>query len=119
MRAPNIVELFGRSGGLFAMGNDPCSGATGDGLSDGDTPSSSARAPACPRRYGIPAVRNSPADQYNTVIGGNLELDPESSDTYSYGFILTRTSSVDSQLTLDYYDIKVEDAITSSNAKRR
>ena len=64
---------------------------------------------------GGPASNN--ADQYNTIIGGNLDLDPESSDTYSYGFILSPDFLPNFTMTLDYYDIKVEKAITSVNGE--
>ena len=92
VRAPNIVELYGPvTGNLFAMGNDPCNkAAPGDALSvNGYTFDQCARTGVTQAVWDNGGPANSNADQYNTVIGGNLDLDPESSDTYSYGFILS------------------------------
>ncbi len=47
------------------------------------------RAPAY-RRPSCAAPRlNSPAGQYNFKQGGNPDLDPEESDTFSYGIVFT------------------------------
>ena len=120
VRAPNIVELYGpATGNLFAMGNDPCNKANpGDALSvNGYTFEQCARSGVTQAVWDNGGPANSNADQYNTLIGGNLDLDPESSDTYSYGFILSPNFLPNFSMTLDYYDIKVEDAITSVNGE--
>ncbi|HTK99135.1 MAG TPA: TonB-dependent receptor, partial [Pseudomonadales bacterium] len=115
VRAPNIVELFGPvTGNLFALGNDPChKDAPGDALSvNGYTFDQCARTGVTQAVWDAGGPSNSPADQYNTIIGGNVDLDPESSDTYSYGFILNPNFMDNVSLTVDYYDIKVDKAIT-------
>jgi outer membrane receptor protein involved in Fe transport len=52
-----------------------------------------------------------PAGQYNGLVGGNPDLDPEKSDTYTLGVVLTPGFLPNATLSLDYYDIKVEDLI--------
>lgn len=103
-RHANIRELFSaQSLGLYDMDSDPCAGANPE-----------ASLEACqltgvtPDQYGN--IPQSPANQYNAIFGGNPDLDPEVSDTYSAGFVY-RTSDGDFDISLDYFDIKVEDAI--------
>jgi outer membrane receptor protein involved in Fe transport len=52
-----------------------------------------------------------PAAQYNGLVGGNADLDPEVSDTYSYGLVFTPSFLPSFTMTLDYFDIKVEKLI--------
>ena len=102
------------------MGNDPChKAAPGDALSvNGYTFAQCARTGVTQAVWDTGrSVANSPADQYNTIIGGNPDLDPESSDTYSYGFILNPNFLENVTLTVDYYDIKIEKAITQVNGE--
>ena len=49
-----------------------------------------------------------PAGQYNGLVSGNPDLDPEEADTYSYGIVLTPTFLPSFSLSVDYFDIKVE-----------
>ena len=58
-------------------------------------------------------VPQNPAGQYNGLLGGNPELDPETSDTISFGFVL-RPPVGDLSIAVDYFDIKVEDTISST-----
>ncbi|MBI3714542.1 MAG: TonB-dependent receptor [Betaproteobacteria bacterium] len=103
VRAANINELFTAQGiGLFAMPNDPCG------------PTKSATAAQCAltglpaNRYGS-AVLDNPAGQYNTLGGGNANLKPESSDSYTFGLVLEPVKNF--AATIDYFDIKVKDVI--------
>ncbi len=57
-----------------------------------------------------------PAAQYNGLVGGNQDLNPETSDTYSYGFVFTPRFLPNFSWSLDYFDIKVEDLIGSVGA---
>jgi outer membrane receptor protein involved in Fe transport len=56
---------------------------------------------------------SSPASQYNALIGGSVLLAPEESDTYSVGVILTPGFVDGLVLSVDWYDIDVQDAITT------
>jgi iron complex outermembrane receptor protein len=109
IRAPSTVELFNpQSIALFA-GSDPCAGPTPT-----LTLEQCVNTGLDPSRYGSNALRNS-AGQYNQFIGGNPNLRPESADTWTLGFVVTPIDGL--QLTLDYYDIKLEDAIAGLGAQ--
>ncbi|MCX7556929.1 TonB-dependent receptor [Xanthomonadaceae bacterium JHOS43] len=65
-------------------------------------------------RTGLPTsaygnVPASPANQYNALTGGNPDLLPEIADTYTVGFAIEPIK--DLTLALDWYSIKIEDAI--------
>ena len=104
IRAPNINELFQpQTIGLW-QGTDPCAGPTPT-LSEAQC-----------ARTGVPAgsygfVAPSPADQYNGLFGGNPNLDAETSDSFTVGFLVT-PENIDLTLSVDYWLIEVKDAIS-------
>jgi outer membrane receptor protein involved in Fe transport len=115
VRAPNVGELFGGQGQTFPTGlNDPC---------DGTTASSSGQvAVAC---RAIPAVAAAiaahgaftytPLD-YQTIfglIGSNPDLKVEKSKTKTYGFVLTPSFVPNFSMSVDYFDINVEGAVSA------
>jgi iron complex outermembrane recepter protein len=108
VRSPNIGELFSNSAiGLFA-GTDPCAGAT-----------PTATAAQClltgvtAAQYGTLAPNT--AQQYNGFFGGNTGLSPEKADSYTAGIVLTPTDKI--SLSVDYYNIKVKNAIGTIGAQ--
>ncbi|WP_184200330.1 TonB-dependent receptor domain-containing protein [Polymorphobacter multimanifer] len=115
VRAPNVIELFsGQS--LFeveltqnANGSfDPCSGAT---------PFASAAQCA---NTGVTAAQygnivDNPAGQFNSLIGGNPDLNPETADTISVGAVLRPSFLPALTVSIDYFDIKVKDLVGSVN----
>jgi outer membrane receptor protein involved in Fe transport len=117
VRAANIVELFTAQGfNLFDASGDPC------GVAD---PNPNATAAEC-IATGVPAsfydgvndlaergALDSPATQYNYLQGGNTELTPETSDTYSYGIVFTPRFAPGLAITLDYFDIQIDDTIST------
>ena len=54
-----------------------------------------------------------PAQQLNQVTGGNPLLLPESSDTYTFGVVLQPDFINGFNLAVDYFDISIEDAIST------
>jgi outer membrane receptor protein involved in Fe transport len=64
-------------------------------------------------QYGF--VDESPAEQYNTLGGGSLLLEPELADTISYGIVFTPGGS-SFTAALDYYKTEVDDLIGSYRA---
>lgn len=115
VRAPNVIELFsGQS--LFeveltenANGSfDPCSGAT---------PFASFEACA---RTGVTAAQygnivDNPAGQFNSLIGGNPDLDPETADTFSIGAVFRPNFIPSLTVSVDYFDINVKGLVGSVN----
>lgn len=110
VRAGNVRDLFRPAGlGLFNW-VDPC----GSGASD----AARLTLEQC-QRTGLKADQylttalNSPAGQYNNITGGNPDLDPEKSNTYSVGLLLSPEFLDGLDIAIDYFNITVDDAIQS------
>lgn len=102
VRAPNIQELFATPTVGLAGSSDPCAGtpvtatdygciAQGLAVGQGTTPN--------------------PAGQYNGLLGGNPDLTPEKATTKTFGVVLQPSFLPRFSLTVDYFDIKLKDAI--------
>ena len=103
VRAANVVELFTPQGlGLFGMSSDPCAGANPSA-----TAAECARTGVTAAQYGN--IEDSPAQQYNAIFGGNANLKPETSDSFTLGLVLTPMANL--SFTVDAFDMKVEDVI--------
>jgi iron complex outermembrane recepter protein len=107
VRAPSISELFAGQGNNFPSATDPCS--------RGATVQTDAARAAC-ARSGLPAAQifnftQPGGGQVEELIGGNPNLKEESSDTYTYGVVLTPTFLPRFTATIDYYKIQIDDAI--------
>jgi iron complex outermembrane recepter protein len=115
VRAPNIVDQFQpQQGTLFRMNEDPCQkAAPGDATSiRGFTFEQCARSGVSQAIWDAGGPSSSPALQYNALIGGSIELQPEESDTYSVGFIYSPSFIEGLTLAVDWYDIDVNKAIS-------
>ncbi|MEE7546423.1 TonB-dependent receptor [Xanthomonas sp. Kuri4-1] len=104
IRAPSITELYDANTIGLWSGTDPCAGAT-----PAFTAEQCARTGVSAAQYGNVAAN--PAGQYNEIGGGNEALKPETANTWTVGFAASPISNLD--LSVDYYDIKIEDAIRS------
>jgi outer membrane receptor protein involved in Fe transport len=104
-RAPSILELYQGARETSFQGTDPCNG--------GATVNSSK--PGC---AGVPAGYNQANYNLNGlipgVISGNTTLKPETSDSISAGIVITPVRGL--SLTVDYYRIKIKDAIAAQSA---
>jgi iron complex outermembrane recepter protein len=117
VRSPNIGELFtNQSVGLFA-GSDPCAGTATAGLVNGFTAAQCARTGVTAAQFGN--ITPNTAQQYNFLGGGNLNLNPEKSDSFSYGVVLQPKGGFLRGLVLsaDYFNIKVKDAVGGIGAQ--
>ena len=109
-RAPNISELFNpQVTGLDNFSIDPCSGAA---------PTNNADLAAICLAQGAPSntignIVVDPAGQVNVTSGGNPNLAAEEAETWTIGAIFQPEAIPGLALTLDYYSITVEDAITT------
>lgn len=113
-RAPNIGELFNSGSRFDSAINDPCSNFQAN-------PSATVRANCA--ALGVPTSFAQINQQISVQTGGNDELQPETSETTNIGFAYNpswaENASWIEQLTLDvnYYDIKLEDAIQALSAQ--
>src|SRR6185437_14502311 len=67
-------------------------------------------------QYGAIGTPGNPAGQYNGLFGGNTKLQPEIADTYSVGLVLTPTVLPRFNATVDFFDIKIKNLISSYGA---
>lgn len=112
VRAPNLSELYSPQSQNFAPGfADPCSArniATG----------SQFRAANC-ASAGAPAGYDFVYQQSLEIIsGGNPDLKAETSDSYTYGVVLQPRFVPGLTISVDYYNIKVNNVITAPSAQQ-
>jgi len=111
VRAPHVLELFSPQNVVLDGTQDPCAGlAATDPL-----------VARCAQAFGLTtaqvlAIEENPANQYNGLTGGNPNLDPETSDTYSVGFVYQPSFLPGLNVSVDWFDIKVKDYISGIGA---
>jgi outer membrane receptor protein involved in Fe transport len=111
VRAPNINELFRPvSTGLTNQQIDPCAGAAPVGNVNLTAACTGQGAPLA----SIGSIPNPTAGQANQTSGGNLNIQPEKADTYTFGLVFQPDFVPGLTVSVDYYNIKVNDAITSA-----
>jgi len=116
-RAPNILELFSPQSVALDGSTDPCSGAVTNPLAplaqqtlaNGATFAQCAKTGVTAGQFGN--IGANPAAQYNGLLGGNPNLTPETSDTYSAGIVLTPRVAPNLSVSIDYFQIKLVDTI--------
>lgn len=106
-RAPSIIELFQGGRETNFQGVDPCNGGA-------------AARPTLPGCAGVPSSYNQVNFNNNGLlrgtIAGNTALKPETGDTYSVGVAVKPSFAPGLTATLDWYRIKITDAIASQSA---
>ncbi|MEM9168128.1 MAG: TonB-dependent receptor [Pseudomonadota bacterium] len=124
-RAPNLRELFLASQSGFNTFSDPCVVP-----SDAVDPTTGARLPEADQRdpvtlencvldgvdpltLGIANNQSNPLTSVELRSGGALDLDPETSTSWTAGFVFEQdfTDAFDFQFSATYYSIEVEDEI--------
>jgi outer membrane receptor protein involved in Fe transport len=118
VRAPNIVNLFQGRQQTFGSFADPCSA---ENLTEGENPE--LRLQNCTAdlaAFGLDAgdFINNSSEAVGGFIQGNPLLVPEEANTWTFGFVLTPVAIPGLSLSLDYYNIEIEDAIQSYTAQR-
>lgn len=110
-RSPNPIELFSPQNrfefNLPELANgqfDPCAGPT-----PAATLEQCARTGVTPVQYG--QIFDSIGGQFNSLTGGNPDLDVESSDTYTIGLVATPSFVPGLTFSVDYFNITVNDFI--------
>ncbi len=104
-RAPTIEELFDGLGRDAPNYQDPCDPEDYERDYGGDGTNI---APGCS------AEANRTDTQTTAMVGGNIELIPETADTYTAGFVFTpQIGDSDLSITVDWWSIEMENAISS------
>jgi iron complex outermembrane recepter protein len=109
VRAPNIAELFAPQAVALDGSTDPCAGPTPKG-----TQAQCLLTGVSAAQYGHIGANSS--SQYNGFIGGNPNLTPEKSDTYSAGIVITPRFIENFSTSFDYFNIKLQDTIGAIGA---
>jgi outer membrane receptor protein involved in Fe transport len=113
VRAPNVDELFRPvAAALTNLAGDPCQGTRPRGNANltAVCVAQGATAAQINSGAGIPAPS---AGQVNFTGGGNTEIRPEKADTFTVGAVLEPRGFIPGlTLSVDYYNIKINDAIT-------
>ncbi|MFD3316312.1 TonB-dependent receptor plug domain-containing protein [Alteromonas macleodii] len=118
VRAPNVIDLYtGQNTGLPNLSPagtdssgeqlyDPCAGA--NPIASLET---CARTGVTAAQYGN--ILDVISGQTQSLTGGNPNLDPETADTVTVGVVFTPSSIEGLSISVDYFDIEVDDAIAS------
>ncbi len=110
VRAPNVGELFAAATNGFPGASDPCSGGP-NGSFSGATIVSTCVAAGVP--VGQVGANIQPFGQIQGLFGGNPNLSQEIADTYTFGMVWQPEQIDGLSIQIDYYDISIEDAITT------
>mgnify|MGYP002700302365 CR=1 FL=1 len=99
-RAPSITELFQPQQETNLAYNEPC-------INWGASTNANVRANCA--ADGLPEDFNLSSDQSTSITGGNPDLSPEESDSFTAGFVYTHESGFTASL--DYFDIEIKDGV--------
>ena len=108
IRAPNIGELFNPLQQDFFDVQDPCSETQLERAADSDLRLANCTALGRPENY--ESVNDS--SFIGGLSGGNAELIEESSDSLTYGIVITPRWVPNLIITVDYWEMEIEDAIS-------
>lgn len=111
VRAPNLIDLYTKLGQNFAPGfSDPCAL---DNIGAGsDTREANCRAAGVGSSFNIQYLGS-----LGFQSGGNPDLRAEKSDSYTLGVVLQPSFLPGASLSVDYYNISVNNVITSPTAQ--
>jgi len=99
-RTPTITELFGGTNTENLITVDPCAGATGT-IKDNCLAA------------GVPIDFVQDGSTVKTSVGGNPDVAPERANTLTLGAVWQSPYADDLAVTLDYFDIEIDNAINS------
>lgn len=123
IRAPGIGELFGGAAREDFTFNDPCNdflALAGADAGGRDTPQSADIISAC-QSLGVSQSFVQLNPQVSSVSRGNEDLSEETSDNYTLGVVYSPEWAADTNwsesvtVSVDYYDIEIDDAIQGRN----
>ncbi len=118
VRAPNVIELY--TGQNTGLPNLSPAGTNANGVQLFDPCASDApiASLASCQNTGVTAAQYGTildviSGQTQSLTGGNPFLDPEESDTTTFGFVWTPTFAEGLSISVDYFNIEIEDAISA------
>jgi iron complex outermembrane receptor protein len=112
VRAPNVTDLFGGAFASAALSFDPCNGV--DLTTTGNTAENCRSIDAIMTRIvndGSFALTQVEGQNTTTFSQGSPTVQEEEADSFTIGAIFTPTGLEGLSIALDYYSIKIEDAI--------
>ncbi|WP_313535501.1 TonB-dependent receptor domain-containing protein [Sphingomonas sp.] len=115
-RAPNIGELYSSLSQTFPAVQDTCDqgGGEGDGAAIGALPANCRNIPGIANTIANRGSFTYTTSQIQTIdglLGGNPNLREETADTLTAGAVITPSFFKNFSMTVDYYTIKVKNAI--------
>lgn len=119
-RAPNVNELYAPVvTGLSTLAVDPCQGSK---INAADANKAGTLTNLC-QQTGVPTsqigfVSATSSSQINSTSGGNPSLGPETADTTTLGMVWEPTEMRGLSMTLDYWRIVINGAVSSPTAGR-
>ena len=134
MRAPSISDLYSGQAQSYTSIPDPCAGVGNPDSEPNMNPVVVANCLSDPRIAATAAAGRFDVDQNITIpgfsysqpqlqtisgfTGGNENLGEESADTTTIGLVWTPSFVEGLAVTVDYYEIEIEDVISSVSASR-
>jgi outer membrane receptor protein involved in Fe transport len=109
VRAPTIVDLYSGFGQNYEFISDPCSNY---GANPGTTVAKNCAAAGVPSNFVYNYIQTLAYES-----GGNSKLKVETSDSYTIGTVITPRWVPGLSLTVDWFDINVNNAIASLDAQ--
>lgn len=121
VRAPNINELFSPvNTGLTSLVNDPCASINDTGTARIRPAPTGVLRDVCllqgATAANIDNINQPTASQANATSGGNLNLRPETSNSYTVGAVFEPAFIPGFTATIDYYNIKINGAIDTASS---
>jgi iron complex outermembrane recepter protein len=117
IRAPNIGELFNPQQGAVFRPADPCDVAQIAALQAAGSPFAANRVTNC-AADGLPAGFEDPLTaRFSGTTGGNPDLREETATTWTAGAVLQPRFLPGLTITGDYYNIRIDDAISAVAAQ--
>lgn len=117
VRAPNIDELFSPAQGAFFRPVDPCDADEINALNAANDPRGPIRAANCAAAGISPTFSDPLTARFVGETAGNPDLQEEEAETITLGFVYQPDFIDGLSLTVDYWDIVIEDAIDSPSGQ--
>lgn len=117
VRAPNIEELFSPAQGAFFRPVDPCDQDEINALNASNDPRGPIRAANCAAAGINPGFSDPLTARFVGETRGNPDLKEEEAETVTIGFVFAPEFLSGLTLSVDYWDIDIEDAIDSPSGQ--